>query len=96
MDAFRRYGFDVETVPDSEFRDTLSEAAKDEAESRTVLSLVAYSNKEGDTLQMVDSDRRFTIDALFRLGFRWPIVDDGYLEKMIWALDSLDFFTDPQ
>ncbi|MER2182164.1 MAG: amino acid adenylation domain-containing protein [Clostridia bacterium] len=96
MDAFRRYGFDVETVPDSEFRDTLSEAAKDEAESRTVLSLVAYSNKEGDTLQMVDSDRRFTINALFRLGFRWPIVDDGYLEKMIWALDSLDFFTDPQ
>ena len=96
MDAFRRYGFDVQTVPDSEFRDTLSEAAKDGAESRTVLSLVAYSKKEGDTLQMVDSDRRFTINALFRLGFRWPIVDDGYLEKMIWALDSLSFFTDPQ
>ena len=35
-----------------------------------------------------------TINALFRLGFRWPIVDDGYLEKMIWALDSLGFFTD--
>ena len=60
----------------------------------TFLSLVAYSNKEGETLKMVDSDRRFTINALFRLGFRWPIVDDGYLEKMIWALDSLSFFTD--
>jgi len=94
MDAFRRHGFDVQTVSDEEFRETLAEAAKHEEESRTVLSLVAYSDREGEALQMVDSDRRFTINALFRLGFRWPIVDDGYLEKMIWALDSLGFFTD--
>ena len=94
MDAFRRHGFEVRTVPDSEFRETLAEAAKHEDESRTVLSLVAYSNKVGETLQMVDSDRRFTVNALFHLGFRWPIVDDEYLEKVIWALDSLSFFTD--
>jgi hypothetical protein len=59
-----------------------------------VLLLVAYSNKEGEALRMVDSDRRFTVNALFRLGFRWPIVDDEYLEKIIWALDSLSFFTE--
>ncbi len=94
MDAIRRHGFEVQTVPDEQFRETLAEAAKHEDESRTVLSLVAYSNQEGDTLQMVDSDRRFTVNALFRLGFRWPIVDDDYLEKIIWALDSLSFFTD--
>jgi nucleoside-diphosphate-sugar epimerase len=94
MDAFHRHGFEVRTVPDSEFRETLAEAAKHEDESRTVLSLVAYSNKEGETLRMVDSDRRFTVNALFHLGFRWPIVDDEYLEKIIWALDSLSFFTD--
>jgi hypothetical protein len=94
MDAIRRHGFEVQTVPDEQFRETLAEAAKHEEEGRTVLSLVAYSNQEGDTLQMVDSDRRFTVNALFRLGFRWPIVDDDYLEKIIWALDSLSFFTD--
>ena len=94
MDAIRRHGFEVRTVPDSEFRETLAEAATHEDESRTVLSLVAYSNKEGETLRMVDSDRRFTVNALFHLGFRWPIVDDEYLEKIIWALDSLSFFTD--
>lgn len=83
-------------VPDEAFRKTLAEAARHEEESRTVLSLVAYSNKEGENLQMVDSDRRFTVNALFRLGFRWPIIDDDYLEKIIWALDSLGFFTDPE
>jgi nucleoside-diphosphate-sugar epimerase len=93
MDAIRRHGFDVKTVPDSRFGETLAEASRHEDESRTVLSLVAYSNKEGDHLRMVESDRRFSVNALFRLGFRWPIIDDAYLEKIIWALDSLSFFT---
>ena len=93
MDAIRGHGFEIRTVPDSEFQETLAEAARQE-ESRTVISLVAYSNRDGETLRMVDSDRRFTVNALFRLGFRWPIVDNGYLEKIIWALDTLSFFTD--
>ena len=94
MDAIRGHGFEIRTVPDSEFRETLAEAARHEEESKTVISLVAYSNKEGETLQMVDSDRRFTVNALFRLGFRWPIIDGEYLEKIIWALDTLSFFTE--
>ena len=63
---------------------------------RELLSLVKSgkaANKEGDHLRMVESDRRFSINALFRLGFKRPIVDDAYLEKIIWALDSLSFFT---
>ena len=92
MDAIRRHGFDVKTVPDSRFGETLAEATRHEDESRTVLSLVAYSNKEGDHLRMVESDRRFSVNALFRLGFRWPIIDDAYIEKIIQALDSLSFF----
>lgn len=33
-------------------------------------------------------------NALLRLGFRWPIIYDAYLEKAIWALDTLSFFSD--
>ena len=94
MDAICRHGFNVKIVPDAHFRDRLAEASKHEDESRTVLSLVAYANKEGEALTMVDSDHRFTVNALFRLGFRWPIIDDAYLERVIWALDSLSFFTE--
>lgn len=92
LDAIRRHGFDVKAVSDEEFGNTLSEASKHEEESRTVLSLVAYANKEGDDLRMVESDNRFTTNALYRLGFKWPIVDDAYLEKQLWSLDTLDFF----
>ncbi len=94
MAVVRQHGFDVRTVSEAEFRNTLSEATKHEEESRTVLSLVAYSNKEGDDLALVEADHRFTVNALFRLGFKWPIIDDSYLERVIRSLDSFGFFTE--
>ena len=96
MAVVRQHGFDVKTVSEEEFRNTLSEATKHEEESRTVLSLVAYSNKEGDDLALVEADHRFTVNALFRLGFKWPIIDDSYLERAIWSLDSFGFFTETE
>ncbi len=59
-----------------------------------VLSLVAYNNKEGENLIPVEADCRFTTNALFRLDYRWPIIDDMYLDRAIWALDTLGFFAD--
>ena len=93
MEAIRHHGFHVRTVSDAQFRQTLAEAAKHEDESRTVLSLVAYSNKEGEHLAMVGAEHRFSLNALFRLGFKWPVISDDYMERIIWSLDSLDFFT---
>jgi amino acid adenylation domain-containing protein/thioester reductase-like protein len=94
MAVVRQHGFDVRAVSEAEFQNTLSEATKHEEESRTVLSLVAYSNKEGDDLTLVEADHRFTVNALFRLGFKWPIIDDSYLERVIRSLDSFGFFTE--
>lgn len=92
MEAIRRHGFTIKSVSDDEFQKTIADAAKHEDEGRTVLSLVAYANKEGENLKMVGSDNRFTTNALFRLGYKWPIVDDSYLEKQLWSLDTLAFF----
>ncbi len=96
MAVVREHGFEVRPVSEAEFRNTLNEATKHENESRTVLSLVAYSNKEGDDLVPVEADHRFTVNVLFRLGFKWPIIDDSYLERVIWSLDSFGFFTEKE
>ena len=55
-------------------------------------SLIAYNNAKGEDLVPVEADCRFSTNALFRLGFVWPIIDDAYLKKVIWALDTLGFF----
>lgn len=93
LEAMRRYGFHVQAVSEEHFRETLAEASKHTEESRTVLALVAYANKKGDDLKMVEAENRFTTNALFRLGFKWPIVDDAYLEKQLWSLDTLFYFS---
>ncbi len=92
VEAIRRHGFTIENVSDKHFEQTLEEVAKDEEESRTILSLVAYANKRGEDLKHVEADNRFTTNAFFRIGFKWPIVDDNYLEKQLWSLDTLAFF----
>ena len=93
LEAMHRYGFHIQPVSEEHFRETLAEASKHSEESRVVLALVAYANKKGDDLKMVEADNRFTTNALFRLGFKWPIVDDAYLEKQLWSLDTLFYFS---
>ena len=96
MEVVRRHGFDVKAVTEAQFAETLRRATEHADESRTVLSLVAYSNKEGNDLSLVDAEHRFTVNALFRLGFKWPITDDSYLERVIQSLDSFGFFSEKE
>lgn len=91
--AIRSHGFDVKTVSEEHFRQTLAETAKHEEESRTVISLMAYANRVQEDLQEVKGEQRFTTNALFRLNFKWPIIDGAYLGRLFWSLDTLGFFT---
>ncbi len=42
---------------------------------------------------MLDAKCDFTVQLLYRLGFRWEITDAQYVLKMIGALDSLGMFS---
>ena len=90
--AMREYGFDIKIVSEQHFSETLAEAAKKKEESEAVIGLVAYANKAGDKIVETSTNNRFTVNALYRLGFKWPIIDDDYIKKALWALDSLEFF----
>jgi hypothetical protein len=44
----------------------------------------------------VGADNSFSINALFRGDFKWPIIDDSYLDNAIAKLDELMFFDDDE
>ncbi|MBQ4424779.1 MAG: amino acid adenylation domain-containing protein [Lachnospiraceae bacterium] len=92
LSIMKESGLEIEIVPAAQFAETLQEASKQAGESEAVISMVAYANKEGDKIALVGANHRFTTNALYRCGFKWPIIDDSYLRKSIWALDSLGFF----
>ena len=92
--ALKRYGLKIDIVTEREFAGIMQEASGKDAFSEAVASLVAYDEGGKEKITVTENDNYFTISALYRLGFKWPIVDDSYLEKVISAVDTLGFFDD--
>ena len=58
-----------------------------------VSGLISYMSSDSqNNIRYIDYDNVFTIKALYRLGYKWPITDDKYLENAFMALKTLGFF----
>ena len=90
--SLNQYGKKIDIVSDEEFSKKMIEESKNEFGSQIISSLIAYDISDGHTYRFIDTDNTFTTKILYRLGFRWPITDETYLEKMIEAIDTLGFF----
>ena len=90
--AMRAHGFKIDVVPDGEFAETLRAASERAELSGTVLGIIAYDSGDGSARFEIPAENGFTAKALYRLGYKWPIIDDAYLENAIRALDTLGFF----
>ena len=90
--ALRESGFDIEVVDGDEFDRRLKESVADEEHNQFVAPLVNY-NLDDDAIRTENGSRNeFTVKALYRLGFKWSIIDIDYLKKAIEMLKTLGFF----
>ena len=92
LSVMQEYGFSVQTVPMTEFMQSVEEMSRIPEKSRSLLGLVAYNNSDGKKMYMVGTDNRFTVNVLYRFSFLWPIIDRQYLYHMLESLDTLGFF----
>ena len=92
--AMREFGFNIEVVPDDEFVQAVGDYAAEHENSDAVSGLIAYTSRSDSKIYAIDYDNSFTTEVLYRLGYKWPITDDQYLENAIGALDKLNFFDD--
>ena len=91
--AMNTAGIPVEAVDEETFSRRLSEALQDENKNMLVSGLISYLSSDTDTVRSyVPEEHTFTKNALYRLGYRWPLTDERYLTKAIKALASLGFF----
>ena len=95
LEAFEECGYHIDVVDDETFSKRFSEALYDETKSLYVSSLIAYADNENKTLQWTLSDNTYTVKALYRLGFSWPVISPVYVRKHLEALATLGFF-DPE
>ena len=92
IEAMNLAGIPIECVKDGEFMLAVKEAMQDEKKSMIVSSLLSYNSNDNLTHEFIQGDSKYTVKALYRLGYRWPITDFNYLTNAIKALDSLEFF----
>ena len=90
--ALNGYGYKVDIVPDDVFQKRLAELMQDEEKNMAVSSLISYDSSSGESRAFILSDNSFSVKALYRLGFKWPITDKRYLERSIESLATLGFF----
>ena len=77
---------------DEAFHARLNELLADETRNMLVSGLLTYSSSDNRLRRYVKTDNSFSVKALYRLGYKWPITDEAYLLRMIESLDSLGFF----
>lgn len=92
IEAMNESGLKIENVKDKEFMDAVVEATNDEEKSKKVSALITYTSNDNHSHSYILTDNSFTIKALYRLGYKWPITDKDYLVKAIKSLISLEFF----
>ncbi len=82
----------VNIVNEDEFKHRFMDMLADDNSNQDISGLIAYMNNAGESRRMIESDNHFTVKALYRLGFDWPIIDLNYVKNAIEAVSSLGFF----
>ena len=92
IEAMNDCNLRIDNVGDKEFMDAVIDATNDEIKSKMVSALITYASNDNHSHAYILTDNSFTIKALYRLGYKWPITDKEYLVKAIKSLIGLEFF----
>ena len=87
----QRKGIKIDIVSKEQFGKALSEALADDTRNMQASSLISY-NSHDISQRAIDRDNSFTVKALYRLGFSWPLISERYIETAMDALITLGFF----
>jgi len=92
IDVLNRNGMEVRIVGRKEFDERFREMLKDDSVAGDISGLLWYVGNNGESRRLIASDNRYTVKALYRLGFSWPLIDLGYIERALRSLKEFRFF----
>lgn len=91
--AANRCGVKITPVPDAEYYAEYHRMLGDPSINARLQGLMTNDRPD---LHAVETDNTFTANVLYRLGFSWPLPSEDYMERVIRALMTLDFFDDDE
>ena len=93
FEAMGKCGLPVRGVERDEFAGVLREAEADPEKARVLTSMLAYARKAtGEPVVVPQAGNAFTMQVLYRLGFRWNPTPAEYVEQFLNALEGMGYF----
>ncbi|MGB7967940.1 MAG: hypothetical protein WCF28_00050, partial [Methanobacterium sp.] len=94
IDIMNSVGLNISGAEEHEFNNAFIESSKDETKQDKITGLVTASIDMGDNKcrAMIPLVNTYTIQILYRLGFKWPLISDEYLIMFIKYLKEMNFF----
>ena len=87
-------GHKIRFVERDEYDETFAKTENDPDKRALLTSLMAYDSGAGNRKRVIlDFDREYTLQVLYRLGFTWPVTSQDYIKRFLKALDGLGFFS---
>ncbi|MBI5681385.1 MAG: amino acid adenylation domain-containing protein [Methanobacterium sp.] len=93
IEIMNSVGLDIEGAEEDEFKIAFAEAMEDESKQEAISGLVtAVGMGKGKGRALVSVVNNYTIQILYRLGYKWPLISDEYLVMFIQYLKEMNFF----
>jgi len=83
VQALSACGLAVAPCEEAEFEAAFAKAGEDPAKVTQIAPLIVYNRAGGDRLADLGASCAFTVEALLRSGFRWPLPDAAYLRAAV-------------
>jgi len=93
VEGMKKVGFPIQGAEEDEFRESFASAREDETKQDAISGLVtAMGMGKSKGRGLVDVANDYTTQILYRLDYKWPLVNEEYLEMFIQYLKEMNFF----
>ena len=92
IDIIKPLGLNIGAVEDDEYEIALNNVLSDETRQSGVSGLITSVGSGKFKKIWLPTENNYTVQALYRLGVKWPIISKEYIYNFVRYLDELAFF----
>jgi amino acid adenylation domain-containing protein/thioester reductase-like protein len=93
IEIMNSLGLNIFGAEEDEFKAAFAQAMEDESREEAISGLVtAMGMGKGKGRALVPVINNYTIQIMYRLGYKWPLISDEYIAMFIEYLKEMDFF----
>ncbi len=93
IEIMNSLGLNVSGAEENEFNAAFAQAMEDESRKEAISGLVTGMGMgRGKGRALVPVVNNYTIQIMYRLGYKWPLISDEYIAMFIEYLKEMDFF----